>query len=54
MNYQQITGQDDKPLSLVAISKNLAKILRHSAISLGLEMDEEGYVKVVDIVSNYI
>lgn len=50
MNYQQITGETKKPMSLTMISKDLSKILRHTAIKQGIKMDDEGYVKVNDIV----
>ncbi|ORX43234.1 phosphotransferase KptA/Tpt1 [Piromyces finnis] len=50
MNYQQITGKADRPQNLVTTSINLSKVLRHTAIKLGLSIDDEGYVKVDDIL----
>jgi len=51
MNFQQITGVNEKKdKNLVHVSKYLSKILRHSALNLGLQMDDEGYVKVDDLV----
>jgi len=51
MNFQQITGENEKKSkNLVNISRNLSKILRHTALDLGLKMDDEGYVKLDDLV----
>ncbi|KAG4096434.1 phosphotransferase KptA/Tpt1 [Neocallimastix lanati (nom. inval.)] len=49
MNYQVITGENKK-INYVNVSKNISKLLRHTALKVGLQMDDEGYVKLDDIL----